>query len=276
MNNDKPNVDDVFRWIEDYHQSKHDYADCKQDTETAVNLLEKDFVKIDFRDADEIVNWFVSEFQMKGPQKQSSDKDPSYYRGFVAIENDNIINLRVSRHYGTKESLQRAYGGGKHKPDIAYHIIVDKKTITYNNNTPITNDCILWNIEIIVDEWFLSAMKSDKDKRDIVFKLVYVLTFGEYTNKTNESVEHTHINNIRKIYKLNMTHIKRIDEMINSVSQTEQRSVSYSELVELEDMFNEQVKKRNIKFDNDEACSEALFDFIDQYINGNDNPQISI
>lgn len=128
MNNNKPNVDDVFGWIDDYRQSKKDYDACKQDTETAVNLLENDFVKIDFLNADEIVNWFVTEFQMKGPEKQSRGKDPSYYRGFVAIENDNIINLRVSRHYGTKESLQRAYEGGKHKPDLAYYIIVDKKT----------------------------------------------------------------------------------------------------------------------------------------------------
>lgn len=69
-----------------------------------------------------------------------------------------------------------------------------------------------------------------------------------------------------------MTHIKRIDEM----SKNEQRSVSYQELSELEEMFNKQVKEKNIKFDDNEQCSEALFDFIDQYINGNDNPKIDI
>lgn len=198
MNNDKTKVDDVSQWIEEYHQSKQDYKiakqdydNCRQDTETAVELLENEFVKIDFSDANEIVDWFASEFRMRS-SRQSSTKDPSYYRGFVAIENDNIINLRVSRHYGTEESLQRAYGNGKHKPEIEYHIIADKKPITYANNTPITRDCFLWNIEIIVDEWFLAAMKTDEGKRDIIFKLVYVLTFGEYTDRKNESLEYTH------------------------------------------------------------------------------------
>lgn len=55
----------------------------------------------------------------------------------------------------------------------------------------------------------------------------------------------------------------------------EQRDVSYGELVELENMFNEQVKKFNIGFECEEERQEALFDFIQQYIDGNDNPQIA-
>lgn len=56
----------------------------------------------------------------------------------------------------------------------------------------------------------------------------------------------------------------------------EQRSVSYGELAELENMFNEQIKKRHIKFEDEEKCSEALFDFIQQYIDGDDNPQVRV
>ena len=55
----------------------------------------------------------------------------------------------------------------------------------------------------------------------------------------------------------------------------EQRDVSYGELVELEDMFNEQVEKFNICFGCEEERQEVLFDFIQQYIDGNDNPQIA-
>ena len=60
----------------------------------------------------------------------------------------------------------------------------------------------------------------------------------------------------------------------NYVGNGEQRNVSCGELAELENMFNEQVKKFRISFDSKEERDEALFDFTQQYINGNDDPQI--
>lgn len=53
-----------------------------------------------------------------------------------------------------------------------------------------------------------------------------------------------------------------------------QRRVSYKELIELGDLFNEQINKYRIDFESYEERQEALFDFILQYINGNDDPQI--
>lgn len=60
----------------------------------------------------------------------------------------------------------------------------------------------------------------------------------------------------------------------NYVGNGEQRDVSYGELAELENIFNEQVKKFRINFDSKEERDEALFDFTQQYINGNDDPRI--
>lgn len=68
-----------------------------------------------------------------------------------------------------------------------------------------------------------------------------------------------------------MVHIKKLNEMVNA-----QRSVSYGELAELENMFNDQVEKRHIVFGDTEESTEALFDFIQQYIEGNDNPQVNV
>lgn len=61
----------------------------------------------------------------------------------------------------------------------------------------------------------------------------------------------------------------------NYVGNGEQRNVSYGELVELENSFNEQVKTLHISFDSKEERDEALFDFTQQYINGNDAPRIN-
>ncbi len=61
----------------------------------------------------------------------------------------------------------------------------------------------------------------------------------------------------------------------NYVGNGEQRNVSYGELAELEKMFKEQVKTLRICFESKEERDEALFDFIQQYIDGNDDPQVN-
>lgn len=61
----------------------------------------------------------------------------------------------------------------------------------------------------------------------------------------------------------------------NYVGNGEQRNVSYGELAELENMFIEQVNELRIYFESKEEWDEAHFDFIQQYIDGNDDPQVN-
>lgn len=51
-----------------------------------------------------------------------------------------------------------------------------------------------------------------------------------------------------------------------------QRDVSYGELAALKEMFDEQAKEWI--FDDEETMEECLLDFQQQYIDGDDNPQI--
>jgi len=55
----------------------------------------------------------------------------------------------------------------------------------------------------------------------------------------------------------------------------EQRSISWGELNELQVLFDEQVISQGIIFPDDEIRDEALFDFVDQYINGCDYPEVN-
>ena len=57
---------------------------------------------------------------------------------------------------------------------------------------------------------------------------------------------------------------------------SEQRNISYGELAELERMFNEQVAARGVVFEDENDRNEALFDFYQQYIDGDDKPQLRI
>ena len=69
---------------------------------------------------------------------------------------------------------------------------------------------------------------------------------------------------------------KKINKAVPSgfVGNGEQRDISYGELAALQELFDQQVEEFNIGFECDEEREEALFDFVQQYINGNDDPQI--
>lgn len=51
-----------------------------------------------------------------------------------------------------------------------------------------------------------------------------------------------------------------------------ERNVSYGELAVLEEMFDEQTAGH--VFEDDDIKDQCKFDFIDQYIHGNDNPEV--
>ena len=55
-----------------------------------------------------------------------------------------------------------------------------------------------------------------------------------------------------------------------------ERSVSYGELAMLEYLFGRQMLNLKLDFADEEYRAEALNDFIDQYVNGNDNPEVRL
>lgn len=56
----------------------------------------------------------------------------------------------------------------------------------------------------------------------------------------------------------------------------EQRDISYGELVALQQEFETQLDENGVIFDDDESYEEALGDFIQQYMEGDDNPMIDM
>lgn len=54
-----------------------------------------------------------------------------------------------------------------------------------------------------------------------------------------------------------------------------QRDVSYGELSALGEYFDEQLAERGVTLDQDDY-DQAFFDFVDQYVNGNDDPQVNL
>lgn len=57
---------------------------------------------------------------------------------------------------------------------------------------------------------------------------------------------------------------------------TMQRNISYGEMVELQNKFEEEEARLGIVFTDEEIREEAMFDFIGQYIDGIDCPEIHV
>ena len=55
-----------------------------------------------------------------------------------------------------------------------------------------------------------------------------------------------------------------------------QRSVSYGELAALDAMFDEQVLAMGIQFEDSDMESQCRYNFVDQYINGDDEPKVNL
>ena len=55
-----------------------------------------------------------------------------------------------------------------------------------------------------------------------------------------------------------------------------QRSVSSGELADLNAMFDEQVLAMGNQFEDSDMESQCRYDFVDQYINGDDEPKVNL
>ena len=55
-----------------------------------------------------------------------------------------------------------------------------------------------------------------------------------------------------------------------------EREITYSQLHLLQEVFEQQVKEQNIVFYDEEQEELCFDDFIEQYVQGDDNPQIRI
>lgn len=55
-----------------------------------------------------------------------------------------------------------------------------------------------------------------------------------------------------------------------------EREITYAQLLLLQEMFVRQVKEQNVVFPDEEIETLCFDDFIEQYVQGNDNPQIRI
>ena len=90
-------ADDIKGWIDEKNNGNDtNYRYCKEDTQEAMLLLYK-MPYFPNNDYASIRDWFVNSLQMR-------TSSSSCYRAFIVIKKDEIFNLRLSRHYSTKNA----------------------------------------------------------------------------------------------------------------------------------------------------------------------------
>lgn len=105
------------------------------DTEEAKNLINTDFMQTEFKSYNDVTQWFVNNYKMYDSNPQNKqDKEHSYYRAFLSLNNDILFVLCVTNHYATRDAIKGRYKNTDvPKPELIYHIIIDRIEITYSS-----------------------------------------------------------------------------------------------------------------------------------------------
>lgn len=111
------------------------YKKYINDTEEAKNLIMTDFLQSKFKTYDDVTRWFVENYKMYDSNPLNEpDQEHTYYRAFLSLEKDVVFLLRVANHYATRDSVKGTYKNTNiPKPELIYHIIIDRIEITYSN-----------------------------------------------------------------------------------------------------------------------------------------------
>ncbi len=147
--------------------SSEAYDKYKEDTNEAKSLIQTDFTQAEFETYDDVTEWFVKNYYMyDSNDKNKPDKEHSFYRAFLSLNNNVVFVLRVANHYATRDSLRRIYKGeDKLKPKFVYHIIIDRIDLTYANPNKVIVDGKKIRTVQNVRNYILKANTEDLKKK---------------------------------------------------------------------------------------------------------------
>jgi len=169
MNFTKITVPLAIQFINEHktHNDAH-YKPCKEDTTEAIeDLYHMDRSR--FTDIPQVFDWFISNFGMY------PSHNGSYYRAFIAIKRDVIINLRVSNHFSTKKSVKGAFKKGL--PDIEYHMVLGRTT-PIDPSKDVYKQSLIQDVQVLVYDIDLSMFIDEEGGDEYISYLVYLLTNG--------------------------------------------------------------------------------------------------
>lgn len=151
--------------------------------------------------------------------------------------NESLIGKRIEGNFG-----------GEFRQGTVIDLLEDE--YVYGFVVKVDKPVFMMSGDFDADTWYQDTFEVQVRKYDN-------FDWGALKSKTiiSDSVKQNKITNMKRI-------------------KDEQRDVSYEELDALQQEFETQLDEAGVIFDNDDDYNEALDDFIQQYIEGDDDPQI--
>ena len=143
----------------------------------------------------------------------------SLYRAFIVLNNDEIITIRLSRHFVTKNSANRAFNNYG-KPKIEYHLVISRYQQPVNSNKDVYYDMEISGVEIKVREYDLSEFNNGNIRSGILDEIIKLLTYVDCPPANNENKQYNNMS--RKIVRLTESDLHSIvKEAVNRIINEE-------------------------------------------------------
>ena len=192
MNFCETTPNDIYEWIEKKNNGDETYyLNGKQDTEEAIDVFRSLYGRT-FRNVYGLFCYLHQHLCMRVARSQS------LYRAFIVLNNDEIITLRLSRHFSTKAAAKRAFRMTG-KPDIEYHLVIGRVK-QLNPYTDVYYDRMLSYVEVKVREYDLSEFNDGDIRNGIIDEIIALLTNG--TNKGKKLIRFTEADLRRIVNKI--------------------------------------------------------------------------
>lgn len=187
MNFSETEPNHILDWINDKNNGDDTYyLKGKQDTQEAIGVFRSLYDK-EYEDVFQLFNYLRDSLKLRESDPKSKKKDirfQSFYRAFISLYyNDDIINIRLSRHFSTEHSLKWAIDT-KGEPDMEYHLVIDKEQ-SGNKKNVINKDTTYNGIKIKVMDIDLNEFNNET-----IDEIILLLTYGTTKRpSTNISVD---------------------------------------------------------------------------------------
>lgn len=167
---------EIQQFIEEYKDGRNIcYILCKEDTQEAINDLHS-LSYVDYDDVGALFDWLLDSFEMR-----RNSNDDSFYRAFLTLYNDEILNFRLSRHYATEKSTSDAFVRNG-QPDIEYHLIIERVPST-SNSPPIASNTDFFGTAEVIFEVSFNDFKNNSEREKFANELILYLTYGKGKGK---------------------------------------------------------------------------------------------
>ena len=205
--------DEIYVWIDKKNNGDDsDYTNGKHDTKEAINVFQS-LYGYTFKNEYRLFRYFFKHLCMREADSQS------LYRAFIVLNNDEIITIRLSRHFATKNSANRAFNNYG-KPKIEYHLVISRYQQPVNANKDVYYDMEISGVEIKVREYELSEFNDGNIRSGILDEIIKLLTYGVCPPANNENKQYNDMN--RKIVRLTESDLRSIvKEAVNRIINEE-------------------------------------------------------